>query len=245
VKYSTKFFIVIVCVSFSTSACGPQQDPATTSTASPVPTITSLPATNILEPTDTTLPTLTPTNSPTPTAVPPPSGDAELPDVVGLTLQAAKQLLTSTGFVSDISYRTGQDSPLGAVVEQRPAAEEILQVGMVIRLYVSAELITISVAPGLEVGRNTTFSYPIDLDAGVPYFFYTQDTFNITDKMEWGPVFNCCGRMSIAPVGINNAALAALIFVPEEDGNYTVVINNNNPVRFSFTLVVTYFSIGE
>lgn len=244
-KYPANVFLLVVCTSIFASACGPGQDSAGTSTALPAPSNTSLPATHTPKPTDTALPTLTPTNSPTPTSEPPTSGDFELPDVVGLPLQEAQQLLTSAGFVTLISYRTGQDAPLGTVVEQRPAAETILQAGMVIRLYVSAELITISAAPGLEVGRNTTYSYPVNLEAGVPYYFYTQDTFNITDNVAWGPVFNCCGRMSIAPDGPNNAALAALIFTPEEDGSYKVVIHNNNPVRFSFTLVVAYYNFGD
>ena len=243
-KYRTNVFLLIVCIAISISACEPRTDQVDSPTATPIPSKTSPPSTPIPEPTNTSLPTLIPTIPPSPTPEAPPSGDLALPEVEGLTLVEAEQLLTTTGFVSYINYRAGQDSPLGTVVEQRPVAGTILQAGAVIRIYVSAELITISAAPGLEVGRNTTYSYPVELEAGIPYYFYTQNTFNITDNVEWGPLFNCCGRMSISPTGLSNAGLSALIFVPEESGNYQVIINNNNPVRFSFTFVVAYFSIG-
>jgi hypothetical protein len=244
-KYCANVFFLVVCTAIATGACGPRQDLTGTPTTIPTPSSTSPPPTHIPEPTDTALPTLTPTNSPTPTLEPPPSGEIELPDVEGLTLEEAELMLASAGFVTNIIYRAGQEAPLGTVFEQRPEAGTIMEAGMVIRIYVSAELITISAAPGLEVGRNTTFSYPVELDAGVTYYFYTQDTFNITDNVEWGPLFNCCGRMSIAPIGLSNAEGLGLVFVPEESGTYKVVIHNNNPVRFSFTLVIAYFSIGE
>ena len=169
----------------------------------------------------------------------------ELPDVEGLSLDEAEQVLTAAGFEIYINYRTGKAAPLGTVFEQKPEAGTTLETGELIRLYVSAEIISISVVPGLEVGRYAVLSHPVELEAGIRYYFYTQDTFNITDNVEWGPLFNCCGRMSISPVGLNNAGMSGLIFVPEESGSYKVVIHNNNPVRFSFTLVIAYFSLGE
>ena len=244
-KIKARGLLYMTCAALLISACQTRQTtPSSPSTHLP-PSATSPTPTQPPSPSATALPLPSPTASPTPTPTRPTSGEVILPDVSGLTLEEAEQVLAAVGLPIQVNYSTGQDLPIGTVVKQRPAAGEVLQVGQVIRIYVSAELVTISAAPGLQVGKNSTYSYPVELNAGVPYLFYTQDTFNITDNVEWSPLFNCCGRMSIAPVGVSNAGQSSLVFMPEETGSYSVVIKNDNPVRFSFTLVIAYYSLGE
>ncbi|MEK6256266.1 MAG: PASTA domain-containing protein [Chloroflexota bacterium] len=166
-----------------------------------------------------------------------------MPNVAGLSLEEAQQLLDSIGFATHLTFRTGQSAPMGTVVEQRPEAGTILLVGAEVRLYISAKLEVLGATPGLVVGANATLPISVNLEAGVPYYFYTQDHFNITDNVTWGPVFNCCGRMYVAG-GPSNAGLSVLIFVPETSGSYSVVINNNNPVQFSFTFVIARYIIA-
>ena len=238
-NFRAKPLLVLPFIFTFTAACSQPIDPVDPTRPSPLPSNTSPPPSPTAQPSKTPLPTLT--TAPEPTE----SGELLVPDLVGLTLTEAQELLSAPTYDLYINFRTGQEAPLGTVYRQDPPAGTILQEDKVVRIYVSAELITISASPGLEVGRNADLYIPFELEAGIPYHFYTQDTYNMTDSVEWGPVFNCCGRMFISPVGLDNLRMTGLTFTPEESGSYDVVIHNNNPVRFSFTFVFAYYSLGE
>ncbi|MBW8009679.1 MAG: PASTA domain-containing protein [Chloroflexi bacterium] len=240
---------VIILVLFS--ACGTAPTSTESAPSAPTSTSTNLPPTRTPEPstTRTIEPSATLTTLPGPTTVPTkvisPSGDLVVPLVEGMILQEAIQILESAGFETTTTYRTFQDAPLGDIVEQRPPAETELEAGSIVRLFVSAKVVAVEVVSGLEVAANSQYSYAVDLQAGIPYNFYTSDTYNITDNVDWTELFNCCGRMALSPARITNANMPGLVYTPESDGSFNVIIHNNNPVRFSFTLWITFFSIEE
>lgn len=218
-----------------------QPNPSSTSTNLSPPQPPEPSATHSPEPTNTL--TIVPGPTTQPTKQIRPSGDLTVPFVEGMNLSEAIELLESAGFETTTRYRTFQDAPLGEVVEQRPPSDTVMEAGGIVRLFVSARIIAVEVIGGLEVGRQSTYSYAVDLQAGVPYNFYTSDTYNITDNVDWTELFNCCGRMGLSPAGINNLSPASLIYTPDTDGSFNVIIYNNNPVRFSFTLWITFFSV--
>jgi len=218
--------------------------PTPTRTQSSTPSSTpSKTATLTMTDTPTVTPTIT--NTSTPSSTPLPEGYAIVPDVTGLELAEAQQLLSDAGFESHINYQENSAVPLGLVISQNQEVESLLKTTEKISLHISSKFVNVPGSTSFSHQTGVWFHYyhSFTLEAGKLYDVYA---YNLSSNAS---LYKSELYFSNEQIDVRTGS-AYYLFSPHESGTYRINVqllkeDQNDSSAPTCSFAVRYIKLSE
>jgi len=168
-----------------------------------------------------------------------PDNAIEVPDVIGLSVNEATNILEKGSFDIRLKYVEDSDYPLGTVIEQDTEPGLLIEVGSQIKLTVVGEYVYIYHESKSSNEANSYYTHEFNLEPGIAYTIYT---YNVSPNSQTNITFYWDGRPILS--GTESSGGSEYInYTPDVSGRASIfvqLITQGSDVPISYEVSVYY-----